>query len=93
MDHSPKLNTEGFTSGVFKVGQHLQPGKYQLSAQTLYPCDYWIIDQSQLSDFIKNMSNRYHSRYYKKIKNDQTATIELKENEYLFLMNGELEKK
>ncbi|WP_050638203.1 hypothetical protein [Candidatus Stoquefichus sp. SB1] len=93
LDHSPKLNTEGFTSGVFKVGQHLQPGKYQLSAQTLYPCDYWIIDQSQLSDFIKNMSNRYHSRYYKKIKNDQTATIELKENEYLFLMNGELEKK
>ena len=92
LDNSPELNIEGYTSGVFKVGQHIEPGTYQLKAQSLSPCDYWIINDSELSDFIDRIANRYRNPKYKKVKNDQTETIHLNENQYLFLINGKLEK-
>lgn len=93
LENSPKLNTEGFTSGVFKVGQHIEPGTYELKAQSRYPCDYWIVDQSGFSDFVEQMFNKYHSLKYRKVKNDQMQTITLKEGQYLFLIEGKLEKK
>lgn len=93
LENSPKLNTEGYTSGVFKVGQHIEPGTYELSAQSHYPCDYWIINQDELTDFLDRIQNKYHSLKYQKVKNDQTQIITLKENQYLFLNEGKLEKK
>lgn len=92
LENSPKLNTEGYTSGVFQVGQHIAAGTYELKANSDYPCDYWIIEKTGMSDFIDRINNKYKSIHYNKVRNEQTRTITLKENQILFLMNGKLEK-